>query len=109
MGWTTRKKLITVEVVYFIVDGAVLLLYWYGVLAGINRWVVNAAFGCLFTAQFIVAGISTYLWFGRTDEGNPSGAGRQTEPAARGSPRPAESPSHEHCSSRWYGLLRVRF
>jgi hypothetical protein len=94
VGWTTKKKLVVVEVVYFIVDGAVLMFYWYGVFAAVDQWLVNLAVGLLFTAQFVVSGISTYLWFVRTDEGDPYGS-RETlnpEPSGSSSAAPLSSP-----------------
>jgi hypothetical protein len=73
-GWSTKRKLIWTEVVYFGVDAAILLAYWGNVAGWQTILSLPVLVGLLFTLQFIVSGVSTYLWFVRTDEGDPEGA-----------------------------------
>ena len=74
MSWSTKKKLVWTEVVYFVVDALILMAYWADVLGWQTYLGLPVLVGILFTAQFTVSGITTVLWFRRTDEGDPSGA-----------------------------------
>lgn len=66
MKWTTKRKLIASEVASFAAGGIVILYYW-----------TNASYeavGIVFTVEYFVSIINTYLWFVRTDEDDPDKA-----------------------------------
>jgi hypothetical protein len=57
--WSIKRKLVASEVVSFAVAGIAILYYW-----------SNASYfavGVVFTVQWFVSILNTYLWFQRTD------------------------------------------
>lgn len=56
--WTVKRKLIVSEVVSYLVGGITILYYW-----------SNASYlavGVVFTVEYFVSILNTYLWFART-------------------------------------------
>jgi membrane protease YdiL (CAAX protease family) len=58
-GWTVKQKLIVSEVASYTAGGLVIIYYW-----------TNASYvavGVVFTVEYFVSIVNTYLWFQRTD------------------------------------------
>lgn len=57
--WTIKQKLIASEITSYVVGGIVILYYW-----------TNASYeavGIVFTVEYFISIVNTYLWFQRTD------------------------------------------
>jgi RsiW-degrading membrane proteinase PrsW (M82 family) len=59
--WSVKRKLIVVEIAYYISDAILLYFYW--------RYPFSAytLVGLILSGQFFVSIVSTYYWFQRTD------------------------------------------
>ena len=58
-AWTVKEKLILSEFASYIAGGLVIIYYWSNAS--------YAAVGVVFTVEYFISIINTYLWFQRTD------------------------------------------